>query len=72
MFQYRSETVVPQRMAEVERVIEKQDFKTFARLTMQAGKLAAHKLKCPECKVSSFQGLLSKVHLWFRIEGTIL
>ena len=35
MFQYRCETVVPQRMAAMERAVVEEDFPTFARLTMQ-------------------------------------
>ena len=33
--QYRCETVVPQRMAEMEQAILERNFKAFARLTMQ-------------------------------------
>ena len=36
VFQYRYETVVPQRMVDMERAIKERDFKSFARLTMQA------------------------------------
>ena len=35
VFQYRCETVVPQRMTGMERAIRERDFKSFARLTMQ-------------------------------------
>ena len=35
VFQYRCETVVPQRMVDMERAIHERDFKSFARLTMQ-------------------------------------
>lgn len=33
--QYRSDSIVPQRMKEIEEAIQKRDFQTFGRITMQ-------------------------------------